>query len=124
MFLFFWILGHGDGSLLWCRMLGPLSVAEPLVAMAVALMQPAVIISRSLMMVTPAELKDNALILVVGMMHDAELRNRQALAQADDLCLARAGLAEQRDLAIAFSERASTLERGTVRREAELLPSC
>jgi hypothetical protein len=60
--------------------------------MVVAPMQPVIIICRSIVMVTPDELKENASNLVAGMRHDAEL-NRQALLNAEELCATRASLA-------------------------------
>ena len=68
--------------------------------MVVAPMQPVIIISRSIVVVTPDELMETGSNLVVGMKHDAEL-NRQALLNAEELCATRASLAEQRALATA-----------------------
>ena len=79
-------------------------------------MQPVIIISRSIVMVTPDELKENGSNLVVGMKHDAEL-NRQALLNAEELCATRASLAEQRALATAVADRVEALARALASRE-------
>ena len=87
--------------------------------MVVAPMQPVIIISRSIVMVTPDELKENYSNLVAGMRHDAEL-NRQALLNSEDLCATHASLAEQRALAIAVADSVGALARALASREAEL----